>query len=482
MEEQQKPILSISMLVSNNRRDTIEKCMESLMPLREAISSELVVVDTGCTDGSVEIAGKYADKVISFSWCNDFSAARNAGLFECTGEWFLYLDDDEWFEDVSGLIAFFQGVEKQRYDAVSYVQRNYGDFEKNSYTDAYVGRVIKRTSETRFCGKIHEWLEPIPKTVKHVNDYVHHFGYVYKSEEEKQKHAQRNIVLVEREIKENPEDIRMCCQLVQEYRLIKRYEEALEVCNEMLEKKLFPDNNPFVQYLLLVVPRIYREQGKYEQALEAFECLEQEKVLLQEMRPAYLHEKAATLIGLKREDELQQVCVQYLQESKAQSLCRQTEGLVMDLAGFSSPFVHQVMAEYGVMSVLRSRNTTYAPIFFDGIQWKEDKYELVIALIRCYIDGNDSMLLRKYLPRVLAVDGLKGIAYNTLDSMYEQYPEKRKMISEDLEMIALTEKLKTMVRTQFAEGKTEEAMAILSELAVMLPEDEEVKELLSLSQ
>ena len=478
MGEQQTPILSISMLVSNNRGDTIEKCMESLIPLRKAISSELVIVDTGCTDGSIEVVKKYADKIISFPWCNDFSAARNAGLFECKGEWFLYLDDDEWFEDVTGLIDFFRGREKEQYDALRYVTRNYGDFEGKTYTDAYVCRGVKRTPETCFCGKIHEWLEPIPRSVKQVSDYVHHFGYVYKSEEEKQKHAQRNIVLVEQEVKENPGDIRMCCQLVQEYRLIKRYDEALEVCNEMLKKKLFPNNNPFVQYLLLAAPRIYREQGRYEQALEAFERLEQEKVLMQEMRPAYLHEKATALIGLKREDELQQVCVQYLQESKEQSICRQNEDLVMDLASFSSPFVHQVMAEYGVMSVLRSKKTTYAPIFFDEIQWKDDKYELVIALIRCYIDGNDSVLLRKYLPRVLAVDELKGVAYNTLDSMYEQYPEKRKMISVDLELIALAEQLKGVVRANLAVGKTEEAMTILSELAMMLPEDEEVKELL----
>ena len=94
MGEKNRPVLSISMLVSNNRRDTIEKCMESLVPLMKAIPSELIIVDTGCTDGSVDIARKYADKVVQFTWCKDFSAARNAGLVECTGEWFLYLDDD----------------------------------------------------------------------------------------------------------------------------------------------------------------------------------------------------------------------------------------------------------------------------------------------------------------------------------------------------------------------------------------------------
>ena len=99
MKTDKKPVLSISLLVSNGRTDTIRKCMESLVPLRRAIPSELIVVDTGCTDGSVEIAREYADQVVNFTWCNDFAAARNAGLCKCSGEWFLFLDDDEWFED-----------------------------------------------------------------------------------------------------------------------------------------------------------------------------------------------------------------------------------------------------------------------------------------------------------------------------------------------------------------------------------------------
>ena len=71
--------LTITMLVSN-RRDTIRKCMESISPILQQVSSELIVVDTGSTDGSIDIVKEYTDKIIPFTWCNDFSAARNAGL------------------------------------------------------------------------------------------------------------------------------------------------------------------------------------------------------------------------------------------------------------------------------------------------------------------------------------------------------------------------------------------------------------------
>ncbi|MGN1083648.1 MAG: glycosyltransferase family 2 protein, partial [Lachnospiraceae bacterium] len=246
MSEKKRPVLSISMLVSNNRRDTIEKCMESLVPLRKAVPSELIIVDTGCTDGSVDIAEKYADKVIEFPWCNDFSAARNAGLSECTGEWFLYLDDDEWFEDVTELIAFFLGEEQKYCDALWYLQRNYDDFEGTSYVDTYVGRVVKRTPDTRFCGKIHEWLEPLPKMIKKANAYVHHYGYVYKNEEERKKHLLRNLTLEEAAVKEHPEDIRMCSQLVQEYRAAERYEDAKSLCLATLKNTKYAVTNSFV--------------------------------------------------------------------------------------------------------------------------------------------------------------------------------------------------------------------------------------------
>ena len=103
-------VLTISLLVSNHI-DTISKCMKSIQPLLEQISSELIVVDTvgpDQSDGSLAVAEKYADKIIHFDWCDDFSAARNAGLKCANGEWFLFLDDDEWFDDVSELVNFFK--------------------------------------------------------------------------------------------------------------------------------------------------------------------------------------------------------------------------------------------------------------------------------------------------------------------------------------------------------------------------------------
>ena len=90
--------LSISLLASD-RAASLERCLDSLRPLLMRIPSELIIVLTGTDERVRQIASQYTDHLIPFKWCNDFSAARNAGLREARGEWFLYIDDDEWFDD-----------------------------------------------------------------------------------------------------------------------------------------------------------------------------------------------------------------------------------------------------------------------------------------------------------------------------------------------------------------------------------------------
>ena len=77
--------LSISLLASD-RPAALERCLDSLRPLLMQVPSELIVVVTG-TDARVrETAARYTDQVIPFAWCDDFSAARNAGLREAKGD------------------------------------------------------------------------------------------------------------------------------------------------------------------------------------------------------------------------------------------------------------------------------------------------------------------------------------------------------------------------------------------------------------
>lgn len=224
--------LTISLLVSD-RMETLGRCLASLKPLLRELDSELIIVYTGKDPDTLALAKQYTSHIIPFAWCNDFSKARNVGLKEAKGEWFLYLDDDEWFEDTSELIRFFKSGEYRSYQSAEYIQRNYLDWEGASYSDAYVGRMCRLLSGTHFVYPIHENLKPYPEPCKRFEAFVHHFGYVGKkdSKEQNQKSDRNLSLLLERMKKEPPSD-HLYAQLAQEYAGIRRYDEAIRYCRE----------------------------------------------------------------------------------------------------------------------------------------------------------------------------------------------------------------------------------------------------------
>ncbi|MEE0686021.1 MAG: glycosyltransferase [Lachnospiraceae bacterium] len=209
--------LTISILASN-RKDTIPKCLESIKPLLEKVDSELIVTDTGCDEDLLEIIRKYTDKIVRFQWCKDFAAARNVGLNMAHGQWFMYIDDDEWFEDVSEIIAFFNSEEEKEYDSANYIVRNYYSKEGTEYGEWVVGRIFRIYENTKFLGKIHEYVPFNQYKMKQLTSYVHHYGYVYETDEQRLAHSERNISLLEKEIEDNPADGRNYAHIYQEYR------------------------------------------------------------------------------------------------------------------------------------------------------------------------------------------------------------------------------------------------------------------------
>ena len=136
------PILTVSILISNNY-DNVRRCLESVRPLLEQVPSELILTDTGCEPRLRKLLEEYTSHIIDFTWCQDFSAARNVGLSESKGEWFLYIDDDEWFEDVTPLVQFFSSKECTETNVAFYIQRNHKDYSGSNYEDYYVDRLIR---------------------------------------------------------------------------------------------------------------------------------------------------------------------------------------------------------------------------------------------------------------------------------------------------------------------------------------------------
>lgn len=212
-----KCLLTISLLVSNSIT-TIHNCLESLRPLLEQVDSELIVVDTvGAekSDGSLEVAKKYADKIVRFEWCDDFAAARNAGLKLAQGEWFLFIDDDEWFDNVKSLLAFFNNKkEYTQYNTVYFNKHNYQNLEGTIYREIKTPQCIKLFKGLKFEGRIHERFSLMHLPFKHVDAFVHHYGYVGKSSKKK---LERNEKLLKESLIEDPRNMHMWAQLLAGY-------------------------------------------------------------------------------------------------------------------------------------------------------------------------------------------------------------------------------------------------------------------------
>lgn len=205
---QQKPLLSIGMIFKNEIR-CLERCMKSLLPLREAIPCELVMVDTGSDDGSRELAEQYADLLIDFPWIDDFSAARNAGLERCTGKWFFFLDADEWLgDDISGLIRFLR-EENGKYNGASLLIRNYVSCKNmEQYSDFFGGRFLRLSTGGRFENPVHEnFAKYANPMVMLQNVMLHHDGYVKDDPELIARKKGRNEPLLQKKLEQNPRDL-----------------------------------------------------------------------------------------------------------------------------------------------------------------------------------------------------------------------------------------------------------------------------------
>lgn len=228
-----KPLLTISILLSN-RMDTIPRCLDSLKPILEAIPSELILTDTSRNPDVHELALKYTDNVETFEWCNDFAKARNVGLKKAKGEWFMFIDDDEWFLDSQPLIDFFQSGRHKDYGFVHYRVRNYFDLGLETFEDTWVSRLVKLQEDTQFHSKVHEYLYPYAGKDVQLPCLVGHTGYVFQEKEDKQKHFERNFSLLQKMEQEEPDVLRWKVQIIQEYRFNSAWKELEEYCRKSI--------------------------------------------------------------------------------------------------------------------------------------------------------------------------------------------------------------------------------------------------------
>lgn len=239
--------VSVCMIAKNEER-YIGQCLGKL----QRYNMEIVVVDTGSTDNTKEIASKYTDKLFDFAWCDDFSAARNFAVSRASNNWILILDCDESVEalDVAKLRTCMQKYPKNV--GVAQIANVYtttkGSVSGESIQVDEVPRFFNRNYyEYRF--RIHEQIMP-----KKAHDYdnmtletfhmpvtVRHYGYDIPQQEMIRK-QERNLNLLQKSLGETKGmDDYIYFQIGQSYNVLGNYEKAVEAYDMCLEINRNPE-------------------------------------------------------------------------------------------------------------------------------------------------------------------------------------------------------------------------------------------------
>lgn len=217
-------LLTIGVPVSN-QIDTIDRCLSHIKPVLDNLDAELLVIDTGSTDGTIDVCRKYGARIVKHKWCDNMSVVRNEGIYNARGEWYMSIDDDEWFESVDAIINFFISGAYKKFDTASYIQRNYTTFDSKTYYDNNAVRMAKITSELHFEGRIHDALiaENMSNNCQ-ILCYAHHYGFLNDDKISMVNKYIRNASILLYDVYEYPYDLRYNFQLANEFKCM-RYDE-----------------------------------------------------------------------------------------------------------------------------------------------------------------------------------------------------------------------------------------------------------------
>ena len=263
-------------MITKNEEKYLEQCLDSVKDLVD----EIIIVDTGSTDQTKEIAKKFNAKVYDFKWIDDFSAARNESLKHAAKDWILALDADE-FLDEEGLNTIKELVKNKETDAFLLLQKNYTNDtsiagfvneehikESKIYAGWYgsfIARLFRNKNGYSFEGTVHELVEPSIQSkngkIAATNIPIHHYGNT--NPEIAKKKRQFYLELCKKKVKQNPSD-NSYFELGVLYKENNNFEAAVKSFKKAI--KLNPKHS-MAFYELGV---IYEQQKNYDEAIKNY--------------------------------------------------------------------------------------------------------------------------------------------------------------------------------------------------------------------
>lgn len=257
-------------IIAKNEEKNIEKCLAPLKPY----NFEIVVVDTGSTDRTKEIARKYTNFVYDFEWVDDFSAARNFSLKKASHNYVLVIDCDEFLTelDIDGL---YKAVNEHPRGVGMVLRYSYYDTESGvrmSYPDR-VERLFHKRYYHYNCS-IHEQVSDINTNSTYYERYeipltLDHIGYCG-GLESKLKKVERNNSLLFKEIEKNPNEPYFYFQVGQSYNSIYDYENAYIYYKKAFEFPIGPEQ-PWLVVMAQAYANSMNSTGRPQEAIDFFE-------------------------------------------------------------------------------------------------------------------------------------------------------------------------------------------------------------------
>jgi glycosyltransferase involved in cell wall biosynthesis len=243
-----------AVLIVKNEEEILAKALESVKGF-----DEVIVVDTGSTDKTIEIAKTYTDKIFNFPWIDDFSAARNFGAEKATGDWIFSIDADH--ELITPLEKIKEELEKaEKQGAKTVLVRSY--MGANDHHEHWREVLFKKDPEVKWVGAVHECMTPAASLKVDVTRRCGYSGNHAKD-------PYRNIRILEA----NPKTTRSLFYLGRENYERRLYPQAIEWMQEFLKAGKWV---PEIAEAWLVIARSYWFTQKGDKAREA--CLQAIKV------------------------------------------------------------------------------------------------------------------------------------------------------------------------------------------------------------
>ncbi len=209
--------------IVKNEEKTLPRSIESL----QGNFDELIVVDTGSTDKTVEAAKTYGASVYDYVWQGDFSAARNFALTKARGDWILFFDADEYYESGGSLASYLEYLHHSDVKVDAVVVNLY-NLDSPQLPSIKVIRMFRNHPSIRYAGAVHE---QIVRTDGHLHTIMAeqfkfmHTGYVAAVMPMK---LQRNLELIEADIARNGDNDMYYYYLAECHFGLKNYSQALE--------------------------------------------------------------------------------------------------------------------------------------------------------------------------------------------------------------------------------------------------------------